>query len=133
MANHSLFQWQDSQDIFYGSDNSSLFPTLQYGGMSMSSDVYVQLGLGTENLNKTTAADWRIFSKLGFGYTSIRKQYEVTLNAYLCLPLGENGRGIEFVLSAKTFDKTLDDGEMVDLKMREGIRNITQYLLQHYT
>ena len=39
------------------------------------------------------------------------------LNAYLCLPLGENGRGIEFVLSAKTFDKTLDDGEMVDLKM----------------
>ena len=56
-----------------------------------------------------------------------------SLNAYLCLPLGENGRGIEFVLSAKTFDKTLDDGEMVDLKMREGIRNITQYLLQHYT
>ena len=133
IANHSFFQWQDSQDIFYGSDNSSLFPTLQYGGMSMSSDVYVQLGLGMENLNRTTVADWRIFSKLGFGYTSIRKQYEVTLNAYLCLPLGENGRGIEFVLSAKTFDKTLDDGEMVDLKMREGIRNITQYLLQHYT
>ena len=46
IANHSFFQWQDSQDIFYGSDNSSLFPTLQYGGMSMSSDVYVQLGLG---------------------------------------------------------------------------------------
>ena len=50
IANHSFFQWQDSQDIFYGSDNSSLFPTLQYGGMSMSSDVYVQLGLGMENL-----------------------------------------------------------------------------------
>ena len=77
----------------------------------------MQLGLG--KLNKTTAADWRIFGKLGFGY-SIRKQYEVTLNAYLCLPLGENGRGIEFVLSAKTFDKTLDDGEMVDLKMRKA-------------
>jgi len=84
-------------------------------------------------MNKTThGLDWRIFSKLGFGYTSIRKQYEVTLNGYICLPLGNDGNGVEFVLSAKTFDKTLDNGKKVDLKMREGIENVTQYIIRKY-
>jgi hypothetical protein len=130
---NQYFNWENSKDILYGASNSSYFPSLQYGGMSMSSDVYLQLGVGNELLNKTRHdSDWRIFSKLGFGYTSIRKQYEVTLNGYMCLPLGNDGNGVEFVLSAKTFDKTLDNGKKVDLKMREGIKNITQYIISKY-
>ena len=69
----------------------------------MSSDVYLQLGIDDKMLLNQTTDDWRIFSKLGFGYSSIRKQYEVTLNGYVCLPLHD-----EMVLNlhcAKTFEK----------------------------
>merc|ERR1711871_1314376 len=102
----------------------------------MSSDVYLQLGIGDQFLSRSSTLDWRIFSKLGFGYSSIRKQYEVTLNGYVCLPLkgsdGAGNQGIEFVISAKAFDKTLDNGEKVDAKMRQAVENVTQYLISKY-
>ena len=93
--------------------------------------VKTKLGIDDKMLLNQTTDDWRIFSKLGFGYSSIRKQYEVTLNGYVCLPL-HDGNGIEFVISAKTFDKTLDNGEQVDKKMRIGIQNVVKYLINTY-
>ena len=129
--NNEYFEWENSKNILYGAINSTYFPSLQYGGMSMSSDVYLQLGIDDKMLLNQTTDDWRIFSKLGFGYSSIRKQYEVTLNGYVCLPL-HDGNGIEFVISAKTFDKTLDNGEQVDKKMRIGIQNVVKYLINTY-
>ena len=35
-------------------------------------------------------------------------------------------------ISAKTFDKTLDNGEQVDKKMRIGIQNVVKYLINTY-
>jgi len=51
---------------------------------------------------------WRIFSKVGDGYSSSRNVGEAVLNGYACLPqLDGNGKaipnaGVEFVISAES-------------------------------
>ena len=140
-----LFEWGDSKSILYGAEKSQLFDDvpIQFGGMSMSSDVYVQLG--QKNMSRTNEASeglWRIFSKLGFGFSSIRKRFEVVLNGYGCFPIMDGGskgkgparnRGLEFVLSVRAHDyNASDDGRGVDLKVREAMRNITSYLEENY-
>ena len=86
--NLSVFNWDDSKSILYGSENSKMFYNeesggkLQFGGMSQSTDVFQQLAENMWKVNLESKGRWRIFSKLGFGYTSIRNRYEVTLVGY---------------------------------------------------
>ena len=130
------FRWEDSQAILYGARESQLFPFLQFGGMAMSSDVYLQLGLGDmDKLNNRSHGRWRLFSKLGFGFSDIRKRYEIVLNGYACMPSlqGEKSmpilnEGLEFVISVKAFDYSKDHGVAVDRKMQAAFKNVTRYL-----
>lgn len=60
----------------------------------MDTTVYVQQALenviqgGIETVDAHTLGGWRIFGKLGFGYTTERDAYEGVLNTYVCLPAG---------------------------------------------
>ena len=123
--------WRDSSAILYGAPESSLFPGLQWGGLSMGTDVYVQRGLNLSTIDERSDGRWRIFSKLGAGISSTAHpgQFEITLNAYACLPDVKRGEGLEVVLSAAVAAKT--DKE-ADAGMLELVANVTTFLRAHY-
>jgi hypothetical protein len=99
--------WTDMQTIMYGAEESALFPGLAWGGMSADIAVFIQNSVDIEAVDKDSAGQWRIFSKLGAGYSTDRDVGEVVNNGYACFPvLDENGApvpdaGLEFVISAR--------------------------------
>ena len=139
-------EWSDVKNILYGATNSTLFgPTLLAGGMTVSTDLFVQSGVPnmTEMQHRNDGA-WRIFSKLGAGYSTSRGKGEILTNAYACLPVLQKNsrdahttphqddhhsiadRGVEFVLSARasvTGDTGLVEAERV---LQEGVSCVTR-------
>ena len=142
--------WEDSEHILYGgwAQDPSLWGTavqgLQWGGASMSSDVYLQRAVGidgtnTSHIEQWAREQWRIFSKLGFGFSDERSQFELTLNGYGCFPtLASNGaavpgRGLEFTLSLWAADRSSrDNGRALDAKFQQAVTNITTALLRAF-
>ena len=157
-------QWPDSQHLLYGAlprdstftvglqaGSSDASAGLQWGGASMSTDIYLQQAinatLGFSNMTTSAADMWRIFSKLGAGQSSSRGVSEITLNAYACLPVmnttsGEPvpNRGLEFTISVYApmpytghvnVPRT-DTFAQLDMLMTEAITNITAYLVREY-
>ena len=93
----------------YGSSNSLLFPGLQWGGMTSDTAIFVQSALDMQNIDDRSQGQWRIFSKLGAGYSSSRSRGENTYTSYSCLPVldVDSGNpvadaGVEFVISARS-------------------------------
>ena len=132
--------WVDSAALLYGAPSSALFPGLQWGGLSMGTDIYLQLALNLTAVETRSKGLWRIFSKLGAGISSTAHpgEFEITLNAYGCFPVVADdgsssvpGRGLEFVLSAAVVGKG-QDGRAADAAMRDLVANVTQYLLLRY-
>jgi hypothetical protein len=80
-------QWADVKSVLYGAETSSLFPSLQWGGMTSDTAVYVQTALDMVKTETDARGKWRIFSKLGAGYSSSRLVGEILDNAYACLPV----------------------------------------------
>jgi hypothetical protein len=70
-----------------GSDHSALFPEVQWGGMTACTSIFVQSALNMTETEIASSGRWRIFSKLGAGYSSSRGRGEVMNNAYACLPV----------------------------------------------
>jgi hypothetical protein len=107
--------WSDVQDELYGAEKSTLFPGVLWGGMSSDPAIFVQSGTNITDIQQRSHGQWRIFSKLGAGYSTSRDRGEITNNAYACFPIvGSDGSakpgGVEFVLSARVsvpFDKNL--------------------------
>ena len=69
----------------------------------MTSDpgIYLQSALEEEiESDWSWSPNWRIFSKLGAGYSSLRYRGEVLTNSYGCLPDTEGG--LEFTLAIRT-------------------------------
>ena len=66
------FTWEDSQGILYGSDHSAMFDGLQWGGMSMSSDVYVQQSVDLDLIQQESQGNvsTRIPNSLCFNFYS---------------------------------------------------------------
>jgi hypothetical protein len=142
--------WEDAAAILYGgsSKDASAFgggALLQWGGASMSSDVYLQRaagidGSGSGAAEKAAAEQWRVFSKLGFGFSDTRAQFELTLNGYSCLPVLDQAthepvpnRGLEFAISLWVADaKHQDGGRALDARFQEAVTNVTEYLLAKY-
>jgi len=128
------FPWGDSESILYGAEESEMFPGLQWGGMSMSSDVYLQSSLNMTSMDHQAQGLWRIFSKFGFGLSSIRNRYEVVLNGYMCLPrlADGSGAGLEAFISASVPDYSHDNGANADAKMQAVSSALVEHLLHRY-
>jgi hypothetical protein len=67
-------------------EDSELFPSVQWGGMTADTSVYLQSALNISDVELQSKGNWRIFSKLGAGFSSSRLVGEITNNAYACLP-----------------------------------------------
>lgn len=100
--------YEDVQTLLYGPDESLLFPTgVTWGGMSTDLAIFVQSAVDIKKVESDAKGKWRIFSKLGAGYSSSRSKGEIVTNAYACWPvLDSQGRpipdeGVEFVISVR--------------------------------
>jgi len=109
-------QWLDAQTIMYGAEQSEFFSNMRWGGMTVDTAIYIQ----SADVDTISKGNWRIFSKLGSGYSSTRGVGETTTNSYACFPvLDQNGnpisdQGVEFVLTARSSvagDTTLEKAE----------------------
>mmetsp|Transcript_38463 Transcript_38463/g.100696 ORF Transcript_38463/g.100696 Transcript_38463/m.100696 type:complete len:418 (-) Transcript_38463:90-1343(-) len=127
----------DSQSILYGAQESELFPNLQWGGMSMGTDVYLQRAVNVSEIDRRSGGLWRIFSKLGAGTSTTEHpgQFEITLNGYASWPvLDDNSepvsnRGLEFAITAAV---AADSGAEADRAMQDVVTSVSQYLMTHY-
>lgn len=100
--------WKDIRDELYGPAESLLFPGLRWGGMSADTAVYLQSSLNMTDVELAASGRWRIFSKLGAGYSTSRSKGEIVSNAYACLPrFGASGAsnveagGVEVVVAVR--------------------------------
>ena len=91
---------EDHSEILYGSEET-MFNGQKWGGMTSDPGIYLQSALEEEiEEDWSWSSNWRIFSKLGAGYSSLRYRGEVLTNAYGCLP--ETDGGLEFTLAIRT-------------------------------
>jgi len=84
--------WRDIQTVLYGAETSLFFSGLQWGGMTADTAIFLQAALDLPSLLQEWGASdqqsqqWRIFSKLGAGYSTTRDKGEIVSNAYACIP-----------------------------------------------
>jgi len=90
---------EDQVEILYGAKQSDLFPGQSWGGASADPGIFLQSALNLESANMNND-DWRIFSKLGAGYSTYRQVGEVLTNSYGCLPIDNDY--YEFTISIRT-------------------------------
>lgn len=70
--------------------------------MTTDTAVYVQSSLNISDVEIKSQGKWRIFSKLGCGYSSSRLVGEIVNTANVCLPDLENSANdLEFTISAR--------------------------------
>eukprot|EP01039_Chlorochromonas_danica_P001863 gene1863-2038_t len=99
--------WEDIQNLLYGAKESVLFPGQQWGGMTADTAIFMQSSPSLTALLKDDSinqANFRIFSKLGAGYSSSRSRGEIVSNAHLCLPhrsAGGSGEGLEITVTVE--------------------------------
>ena len=79
------FRWPgltpvDQQTILYGAEETLFFGDQKWGGMSADPAIYLQNALDINQIDQDLGEDWRIFSKLGAGYSGYRFVGEVTSN-----------------------------------------------------
>jgi hypothetical protein len=134
--------WEDMQSILYGAENSLFFPGQNWGGMTADTAIYLQStsSLQTLLVNNPTVlstGDWRIFSKLGAGYSSSGLVGEIISNSYACIPsYGDDGTtivgGIEFTLAARGSISKDYDLSQVDIRLQKAINNAMAFVVDHY-
>lgn len=106
-SNFYHFQYQfpdmtieDHLEILYGSEET-IFNGQKWGGMTSDPGIYLQAALEDEIEDDWSwSSNWRIFSKLGAGYSSLRYRGEILTNSYGCLP--DVDGGLEFTLAIRT-------------------------------
>jgi hypothetical protein len=56
------------------------------------------------SIDAASDGQWRIFSKLGYGFSSTRNVTEMLNTGYVCLPsiAAMNSNGAEFIISARS-------------------------------
>ena len=85
-----------------GAKNSSLFEGLSWGGMSTDTSIFLQSSLNMTEVQARAASEWRIFSKLGAGWSTSRLRGEIVSNAYACLPGGAGSESsLEFTITTR--------------------------------
>jgi len=92
----------DIINILNGDKNSIYFENQFNGGMQADTAIFVQSSLDMEEVENVSNGKWRIFSKLGAGYSTTRSRGEIVNNAYVCLPgYGIDNDGIEFTINVR--------------------------------
>jgi len=92
----------DVKSMFYGaSNNTLLFPQQIWGGMSADTSIFLQSSLDISKVNEISRGNWRIFSKLGCGWSSSRQVGEIVSNAYACFPGSDDISGSEFSITVR--------------------------------
>jgi hypothetical protein len=95
-------QWMDLEVLFYGAKDSIWYRESDPQGMEADTAIYVQQALDIDAVEASSAGQWRIFSKLGYGGS---RGGEFVHNAYACLPELDDGgaplidQGLEFIVS----------------------------------
>lgn len=83
----------DLRVLLYGAETSNWYPTylgdarVEMGGMCADPSIYIQAALDMDRVEHDSGGRWRIFSKLGYGPATSRKDNEFVLLSYLCLPV----------------------------------------------
>jgi hypothetical protein len=77
-------EWADVETLLYGAETSESYAEGTPQGMQADTAVYIQQAIDSEWLNKTAQGQWRIFSKLGFGYA---RGGEFVNAGYGCFPV----------------------------------------------
>lgn len=127
--------WQDIQQILYGAESSRFFPGQVWGGMTADTAIYLQSAPSLSALltkSETNKKDFRIFSKLGAGYSSSRQVGEIVNNAHLCLPSvgdGNNG-GAEFTITVEGSIPYDYDLSKVDGHVAAAMADIVEFALK---
>lgn len=139
--------WRDIQQILYGAGGGqeSLFPSETWGGMTADTAIFLQSAsaLNLTRIDEASSGQWRLFSKLGAGYSSPRTRGEIITNAYACLPMpvGDSGTttngGIELSLSVRAsenLDVVLERAQdavlkAIDLIMAHLVSEEGRYML----
>jgi len=129
--------WADVQTLLYGAESSALFSGLKWGGMSADTAIFLQQGLQlSDYLEKTnTMGKWRIFSKMGCGWSTSRLKGEIVTTAYTCLPTynteGVSTGGIEFTLSARGSIDNDYDVTKVDQLVHDVVSKAVSYIMEN--
>lgn len=101
-------EWSDVASILYGANHTKLFPAaeLRWGGMSTDTSIFLQRSVGETALARA-GDQWRIFSKLGAGFSDTRQVGEITNIAYGCFPVLDStgtpvvDEGLELVITSR--------------------------------
>lgn len=122
----------DAESILNGDAKSSFFPNQINGGMSSDTAIFVQSSLDMKKVETDSLGKWRIFSKLGDGWSSTREKGEIVNNAYVCLPQIDS-QGIEFTINVRgsvsnDYDTSLAE-KIVFQTMKETVAAITNGII----
>ena len=101
-SNLEFSTWEDVKVLLYGAPASSWYTEEIPQGMESDPSTYVQEAVDIKALDRESAGRWRIFSKLGLGFS---RGGEIVHTDYVCLPTFDNtgepvpGQGAELVIS----------------------------------
>eukprot|EP01038_Epipyxis_sp_PR26KG_P011421 gene11421-15305_t len=103
--------------------------------MTADTAIFLQTALQKYAKNVFQGNDWRIFSKLGAGYSTSRYRGEIVTNAYTCLPRydseGQVIGGIEFTISGR--GSVANDATLikVEQKLLNAVVNAVDYVMNN--
>jgi hypothetical protein len=127
------------QNILYGAEKSVLFPGLQWGGMTTDDSIFLQPTTHVTDLlaNSSYHHDqWRIFSKSGAGFSSIRYAGEILSNAYTCVPqFDENNNavgGYEFTITVRGTVPDDYDLTRVESKVMAAFEQTVNFIFDNF-
>lgn len=128
-------EWSDMETIMYGAADSALFPGLQWGGMTADTAIYIQSAVDIDKIEKESQGQWRIFSKMGCGYSN-RGVGEIVTNGYGCFPVLDDAgnavpdAGFEFVVSARASVPLDYSLEQADISVQKAVAEAVGALVQ---
>ena len=67
--------------------------------MTADTAIFLQSAFQNADVTISNQYDWRIFSKLGAGYSTLRSRGEIVTSAYGCIPF--EGGGIELTITCR--------------------------------
>lgn len=94
--------WDDVKVLLYGASESQMYDEATPQGMEGDISVYMQEAVNINALDELSRGQWRIFSKLGLGFS---RGGEIVHTDYACLPVFDEGgepqvdQGVEVVIS----------------------------------
>ena len=123
-------QWDDVMTLLYGAEQSSMYRPGVPQGMEGDTTVYLQQAFDVRAMEERSQGMWRVFGKLGFGYS---RGGEYVHTGYSCLPsLHEDGsprmdHGKEFFIAAQLGAN--EQYHQADARLADIYRTLTSRIL----